>query len=233
MTTPPTIADALLGRTRAAMLALLFDRADEWFHLRKLARETGASPGTAHRELRALVAIGLVLRQQVDTSVQFKANTDSPVFAELKSLLTKTAGAAQLLRAALSTLDRSVSTAFIYGSVARGEQRAGSDIDVMIVGTIGLAAVLKALKPAADALHREINPTVYTPEEFTRKARAGHSFIQRIIAEPKIFLIGDAPELGQLSEDRQAASPRAATRRNPASTARTRAQPRRRSSQSA
>jgi len=89
-----------------------------------------------------------------------------------------------------------VTLAFIYGSVARGEQRAGSDIDLMVIGSASLASVLKALRPAVEKLRREVNPTVYTEAEFARKAREGHSFVERVLKEPKILLIGEARELG-------------------------------------
>jgi len=220
-----SLASALLGRSRAALLSLLFEHPDEWFHLRQIARETGTSPGTAHRELGGLVDLGLVLRDAGDISVRFKANTEATVFPELKSLLAKTTGASRLLRAGLATLGNAVQAAFIYGSVARGEERAGSDIDVMIIGTTSLAAVLKALRSATDTLRREVNPTVYAPEEFARKAQRGHAFVERVMAEPKIFLIGDAHELGQLGQDREAASPRAPARRDSKTPARARSKP--------
>ena len=219
-----SVADVLLGRSRAALLSLLFGHADEWFHLRQIARESGMSAGTAHRELGVMVNLGLVLREPNETSVRFKANTEASVFAELKSLLAKTSGAPELLRAGLGELGDAVSGAFIYGSVARGEERAGSDIDLMIVGSVSLANVLKALRPAIEKLRREVNPTVYTSEEFVRKAQQGHAFIQRVLAEPKIYLIGGAHELGQFGEDRKTASPRADARRSSTPAARARSQ---------
>jgi uncharacterized protein len=223
-----SLAEALLGRSRAALLSMLFGHADEWFHLRQIARESGTSPGTAHRELGTLVELGLVLRDPSQVSVRFKANTDAAVFPELKSLLAKTSGARELLRGCLTGLDDKVRVAFIYGSVARTEERAGSDIDVMIVGTVSLTDVLKVLRPAVAALRRELNPTVYSLQEFARKSSQGHSFIRRVLGEPKIFLIGDAHELGQLGQDREAASSRPAAGRDSAPAARARSKPRRR-----
>jgi predicted nucleotidyltransferase len=232
MTTYPRdpVAVGLLGRTRAALLSLLLSHADEWFHLRQIARECATSPGTAHRELQSLVALGLVIREPGATSVRFKANMDAPVFPELKGLLAKTAGALPMLRECMVALDNAVRAAFVYGSVARGEEKAGSDIDLMVVGSVTLAAVLKALRPAAQELRREVNPTVYTTGEFARKAQEGHSFIRRVLAEPKVFLIGDERELGKLGEDREAASPRPAAGRDTAAAARSPAKHRRRPS---
>ena len=228
-----SIAGALLGRTRAAILSFLFEHPDEWFHLRQIARETRASPGTTHRELGGLVDLGLILRDAGDVSVRFKANIEAAIFPELKSLLAKTAGASQILRAGLATLGESVQTAFIYGSVARGEEHAGSDIDLMIIGTASLAAALKALQPAMEALRRTVNPTVYSPDEFASKAQRGHAFVQRVIAEPKIYLVGGMHELGQSGQDREAASSRAPARRDSKAAARAGSKPRRRASRRA
>jgi predicted nucleotidyltransferase len=212
-TTPPaSFADSLLGRTRAGLLGHVLGHPDEWFHLRQIARESGASAGTAHRELQALVDLGLLLRESSGAAVRFKANTEHPVFPELQSLLAKTGGVSALIRSGLATLGDAVETAFIYGSVARGEQRASSDIDLMVIGNVSLVRLLKALRPAIETLRREVNPTVYTREEFARKAREGHSFVERVLGEPKIFLKGDARELGQSGENRKAAPARSTTR---------------------
>ncbi|HUF19678.1 MAG TPA: helix-turn-helix domain-containing protein [Burkholderiales bacterium] len=225
---PASLADALLGRTRAALLALLLEHPDEWFHLRQIARESGASAGTAHRELQSLVELGLLLREADGATVRFRANSEHPVFPELQGFLAKTAGAFELIRSGIARLGDSVASAFIYGSVARGEQKADSDIDLMVIGSTSLATVLTTLRPAVESLRRELNPTVYSAEEFSSKAREGHSFIERVLREPKIFLKGDASELEQLGKDRKAAPARPATRRNPATVKRTRTQPGRR-----
>jgi predicted nucleotidyltransferase len=227
-TTPATLADSLLGRTRAALLGHVLGHPDEWFHLRQIARESGASAGTAHRELNALVDLGLLLRESIGAAVRFKANTAHPVFPELQSLLAKTGGMPALLRSGIESLGDAVETAFIYGSVARGEQRASSDIDLMVIGDVSLSGLLKALRPVTGALRRDVNPTVYSREEFDRKAREGHSFVERVLAEPKIFLKGGVRESGKPGENRKVASPRGEARRNPKAVARPGAQPRRR-----
>jgi predicted nucleotidyltransferase len=219
VTSSTSLASSLLGQSRAALLALLFEHPDESFQSRQLARYAAISPGTVHRELATLVELGLVLREVEETAVRFKANEAAPVYPELKALLAKTAGAAQLLRAGLTALGEAVQVAFIYGSVAAGQARASSDIDLMIIGTASLSAVLKALRPAIETLRREVNPSVYPAAEFALKTHQGHSFIRRILAEPKIFLIGDEHELRELGQDRKTASARSASRRNPASAA--------------
>jgi DNA-binding MarR family transcriptional regulator len=203
---PDSLASTLLGQSRAALLALLFEHPDESFQSRQLARYAAISPGTVHRELASLVALGLVLREVDEAAVRFRANVAASVYPELKGLLAKTSGASQLLRAALGKLGAAVRVAFIYGSIATGKARANSDIDLMIIGAVSLSTALKALRPAIERLRRDVNPSVYPAAEFALKSQQGHSFIRRIMAKPKIFLIGDEHELGQLSQDRKAAS---------------------------
>jgi predicted nucleotidyltransferase len=138
-----------------------------------------------------------------------------------------------MLRSGLAALGDAVELAFIYGSVARGEQRASSDIDLMVVGNVPLSAVLKALRPVTETLRREVNPTVYSRAEFARKAKEGHSFVERVLAEPKIFLKGDARELGQSGENRKAAPARGTPRRNSKTATGVGSQPRRRKTRGA
>lgn len=227
-TAPASLASSLLGQSRAALLALLFEYPDESFQSRQLARYAGISPGTVHRELGTLVELGLVLREAEETAVRFRANEAASIYPELKALLAKTAGAAQLLRDGLTALGEAVQIAFIYGSVAKGQARASSDIDLMIIGTASLSNVLKALRPNIERLRRAVNPSVYPAAEFALKTRQDHPFIRRVLTEPKLFLIGDEHELGQLSQDRKAASAHRRARRNPAVAARRRTGPARR-----
>jgi len=181
-------------------LALLFGHTDEAFHLRQVVRETGLSPGGVHRELAQLVEADLVTRTQQGRQVYFQANPASPIFAELKSLLVKTAGVADVLRETLAPLAASISIAFVYGSVARGEERRASDVDLLVIGDASFAAVTQALAPAQRRLSREVNPTVYTPDEFRQKLAAGHHFLRSVTAREKLFLFGNEHDLRHLGK---------------------------------
>lgn len=202
------LADLLFGAYRRDALALLLLHPDVALHVREIARITGKSPGTLLRELDRLADAGILLRKPVGNHVQFQANGGCPIYEELRNILKKTAGIADVLRVALEPLADRIGAAFVYGSVARGDERGGSDLDVMIVGDAKFADIILALAPARDTLRREINPNVFPPDEFAAKLAAGEPFLQRVMADRKIFLIGTDDDLGQLAAHRQAQAAR-------------------------
>jgi predicted nucleotidyltransferase len=164
-------------------------------HVREIARATGKIPGTLLRELNQLADAGVLLRQPMGNQVHFQANRQCPIYEELRGILKKTSGLADVLREALEPLLGKVKAAFVYGSVARGDERAGSDVDLMVVGEARLADVVHALAPAHEALRREINPNVYRTSEFGAKLAAGEPFLQRVMEDRKIYLIGGEDDL--------------------------------------
>ena len=204
-----TLADLLFGVYRRDALALLLLHPEAALHVREIARVTGKAPGTLLRELDRLTEAGILLRKSVGNQVQFQANGACPIYEELRSILKKTAGVADVLRAALEPLTARIRAAFVYGSIARGDERAGSDLDVMVVGDADFADVVLALAPAGEALRREVNPNVYPPAEFAAKLAAAEPFLERVMADRKIFLIGAEDDLGQLAAHRKAQAPRA------------------------
>ena len=127
-----------------------------------------------------------------------------PVYPELAGLMRKTSGLGDVLRAALAGLEGRIQVAFVYGSQAKHEAGPDSDVDLMVIGEVGFAEVVSALAQAQDTLGREINPTVYSAGEFRGKAASGHPFVRSVLKDPKIFLIGDADELGKLATERVA-----------------------------
>lgn len=164
-----TLAHFLLGQTRSSVLSALLLRPETALHVRELARLTGASPGSLHRELRTLADWGLLRREETGRQVYYRANVDSPVFGELAGLLRKTAGLVDVLRESLAPLSDRIQRAFVYGSMARGGEHAHSDVDVMIIGNLDFADAVLALSPAQQKLRREVNPTVFTQREFAQK----------------------------------------------------------------
>ena len=193
---PKALADVLFGKGRGAILGLLYEHPDESFYYRQLARELGGlSVGTIQRELDLLSQLGLLERSTVGKQVFYRANRSHPVFPELRSLVAKTVGTIPMLRSALAPLADSVSVAFIYGSVARGEERSESDIDLMVVGKASLEDVLGKLSNVEASLRRAVNPTVYSPSEFKTKLGSRNHFLRSVVRSEKIFLIGDEDEL--------------------------------------
>ncbi len=188
-----TLAHFLLGQTRSSVLAALLLRPEVSLHVRELARLTGVSPGSLHRELRALAEMGLLVRQEEGRQVYYRADTQCPVFDELAGLLRKTAGLVDVLREALVPLAGQVEQAFVYGSMARGSEHVHSDVDLLVIGEVDFADVVLALVPAQAVLRREINPTVFSRAEFERKLKQKDGFVTQIWSGPKLWLLGPEP----------------------------------------
>ena len=198
--TAPGIPPSLFGRTRQALLALLYTRPDEEHLQESLIQLAGLGRGTVQRELEFLARAGVVRRTVRGRQVYFQANADSPIHAELRSLVVKTVGAADVLRGALAPLQGRIRVAFVYGSVAAGAERRGSDVDVMVIGEASFAEVSEALAGAQKTIGREVNPSVYAPADFRAKLAAGHHFLRSVAAGEKLFLIGDDRELARLAK---------------------------------
>ena len=198
------IAEQLLGNSRAAILATLLLRPDETVHGRELARLTGISPGTLHRELQALTEMGLLTRREVGRQVFYSADQSFPLFEDLASIMRKTAGVADVLRAALVPLQDRIRCAFVYGSMAAGKKSAARDIDIMLICDAEFGAVVRALAPTKATLRREVNPVVMRGAEFSRKRRGKSGFIANVLRSPKLWLIGEENDLPKPAKNRPA-----------------------------
>jgi predicted nucleotidyltransferase/biotin operon repressor len=198
------LAHQLLGSSRSAILAALLLHPDESVHGRELARLTGISPGTLHRELQTLTESGVLTRRQTGRQVFYAADRTCPIFDELAGLLRKTTGLADVLRDALAPIADRVEFAFVYGSMASGNATGHSDVDVMVLGDVGFSDVVRALGSTQATLRREVNPTVMKPVEFARKRRARDGFVASVQREPKIWLIGNDDDLAKLGKNRPA-----------------------------
>jgi predicted nucleotidyltransferase len=193
------VQDWLFPRVRRAVLTLLMRDPGKRWHLREVVRRADCAIGTVRRELKGLVDCGIVVENRDGNRTYYQANSQCPVYAELTGLIRKTSGLADVLRTALAGLGDRVIVAFVYGSQARQEAGPTSDIDLMVIGEVGFAEVVSVLAQAQDTLGREVNPTVYSPKEFARKSSSGHHFVQSVLKDRKLFLIGDADELGRLA----------------------------------
>ena len=198
MGTASALSDTLFGRTRGAVLSVLYGHVGEAVYLRQLARRIHIALGPVQREVRQLVDAGLVTKKIVGAQTLYSANQESPVFAEIKSLVTKTVGMHDVLHAALAPLRKKINLAFVYGSVARSRETEHSDIDLMVVGKLDFSIAVSILADAQKILNREINPTVYSVNEFRNKVRG--NFLKTVLAENKLFIIGDENVLRELGE---------------------------------
>ena len=198
MGTGNTLSNTLFGRTRGAVLSILYGHVGESFYLRQLARDTEIALGPVQREIRQLVDAGLVARKIVGAQTLYSANQQSPVFAEIKNLVAKTVGMHDVLYEALDPLRKKINLAFVYGSVARSGEAEHSDVDLMVVGKVDFSAVVSKLADAQRTLNREINPTVYSVKEFRGKVRG--NFLKNVLAEKKLFIIGDENVLRELGQ---------------------------------
>ena len=197
---------SLFGHTRSALLAVLYGHADRSFYVRQLVRAIGAGHGALQRELKYLTEMGLVLRRTQGNQVLYQANSQSPIFSEVKSLITKTVGIHDVIRSALVSLGSEIQIAFVYGSVARQKERADSDVDLMVLGNASFSDVVSALGPAQTALGREINPTLFPVSEFRSKLAAGNHFLRSVMKEKRLFVLGTDHELAKLASKQLAGS---------------------------
>ncbi|MXN77930.1 helix-turn-helix domain-containing protein [Burkholderia sp. 4701] len=194
-----SLTSTLFSEYRRRVLGLLLLRPDEAFHVREIARLTDTTPGTLHKELSRLAEAGILSRDRQGNQVVYRANRHCPVYEELAGIMRKTSGLAGVLAEALSPCAAQIRAAFVFGSVARGGETPGSDIDVMLIGAVGFATVVRLLYDAQAELGREINPKVLSPDEWRSGIDGGDAFLRDVYGKPKIFLIGNDDDLAELA----------------------------------
>ncbi|GAB5562625.1 MAG: hypothetical protein SynsKO_42720 [Synoicihabitans sp.] len=186
----------LFPKARAELLRILFAEEGRTFHLRELARLSGLTVGTLQVEVQKLCEAELLLSSRDGNRRYLKANAEHPVFNELHHLVIKTSGLRDVLFNALQDV-AGIEAVFVFGSAAAGTSKANSDVDLMVIGKIGLRNISPLLRKASNKLEREINPVVYSSKEFIAK-RSQNSFIQDVLNKPKLFIVGTEHELAGL-----------------------------------
>jgi predicted nucleotidyltransferase len=190
------LADALFSKVQQRVLGLLFVNADRSFYTNEIVRFVDSGIGVVQRELEKLSASGLVSVKKIGNQKHYQANRDAPIFDELRGIMLKTVGLADILRLALLPLADRIQVAFIYGSIAKGSDTVQSDIDVLIIGKeLAYADVYGALNTSEAQLGRPVNPSIYSMQELQRKLADDNAFVSRVLEQPKIFLIGSADDL--------------------------------------
>lgn len=190
------LADALFSNTQQRVLAYLFGQPQRSFYATELISLASSGSGAVQRELARLEQSGLVTVKRVGTQKHYQANPRSPIYAELCGIAQKTVGLAEPLREALAPLAKRIAAAFVFGSVSKRSDTAASDIDLMVVSDdLDYADVFGALEPVTARLGRPVNPTVYSRLELAKRRKQGNAFVTRVIAQPKIWLIGTENDL--------------------------------------
>jgi DNA-binding transcriptional ArsR family regulator len=192
-----SLSALLFPEYRRRVLGLLLLRPELALHGREVARRTGLAPGTITRELTKLAEAGLLNRERRGNQQVYSANVASPVHAELASILRKTSGVVEVLQDALVPIADQLHVAFVFGSVAQGRETAGSDLDVMLVGSVRLRDAITALHPAEALVGRQINAQLFSVQEF--RTKAGTAFMKNVLSKPKLFLLGSDDELEELA----------------------------------
>jgi DNA-binding transcriptional ArsR family regulator len=183
--------DAIFPKIRQAIFAATLLHPDRWWYLSDLARHLGVRPSSLQRELANLVDAGILHQRRDGNRMYFQPNPNCPFLAELQGLMLKTVGLVDVLQEALDPFTDRIDWAFVYGSMARSEELASSDVDLMIIGRVGLADITPALRRAEGRLNRLVNPTLYSREEFATKLAAGHAFLRAVLDGEKLFILGD------------------------------------------
>jgi predicted nucleotidyltransferase len=194
----PRALAALFPTIRGDVLAATLTRPDKWWYLSELAESLKTTPSSLQRELRGLVAGGILQQRREGTRTYYRADVRSPLFPHLRSLLEKTVGLLPTLERMLERFRTRIDCAFVYGSIARREEHAGSDVDLLVIGSAGLSELAPALRKAESRLGRDINVTSYSAREFREKLATKDHFLSETLREPKEFVRGDQHVLDEL-----------------------------------
>ena len=190
---PKSTLGRLIGsEARAKVLTAMLLGAVERYYVRDLAKRLDLPPTAVSRELLTLEQLGLVRRQSEGRRLYCELNREASVLPELRILVLKLGGIAEALRTALGKHQAAIRWAFLYGSMASGRDTTSSDVDLFVVGDVSSIELAELLRPTSDVLGREINHYLITPAEFREKRKTGQHFVSRVLAGPKVNLVGDA-----------------------------------------
>lgn len=179
----------LSSKTRAEIFRLLFSSQGRELHVRELARQSSLNEASLRQELSNLKGLDLIIGRRDGNRVYYKANQDHPIYTEIRNLVLKTTGLVEVLKNALETSD--IKIAFVFGSIAAGKEAAHSDVDLMVIGNIGLRALSSRLSEISSQVGREINPHVMTEEEYRKRKKTKDHFATHVLSGPKLFIRGN------------------------------------------
>jgi DNA-binding transcriptional ArsR family regulator len=192
------LANILSSRVRAEIFRLLFGLNEKELHLRELERQAGLSLGTIRQDLQKLLKLDLVKTRRDGNRLYYRANTEHPLYPEIRNLVLKTAGLVEIFKSALN--QEGVRVAFIFGSLANNRDKGGSDVDLMAIGAVTLRDLSSWLSGVTDQIGREINPHTMSVEEFQRRKKKGDHFLSNVLLSPKLFIVGSENDLAAMGQ---------------------------------
>ena len=191
-----SLGNVLFTKTQQKVLGLLYTRPDKSFYLNEIVRLSKMGKGTIKRELERMEASGLLSVERIGNQNHFSVNKDCPIYPELLGIVRKTFGVADVIYAALKPFDEQIKMAFIYGSIAKAEDTAKSDIDLLVVAEdLAYSELIESLFDAENSLGRPINPTIYGIDEIRKKINQDNAFVTRVMDQPKIWIKGDENDI--------------------------------------
>lgn len=192
------LAELLSSNIRAEIFRNLFGVAqDKALHMREIERRTGFAIGTVQKELHKLQRLDIIIREKDGNRVYYRANTAHPLYPDIRNLVLKTSGLVDVIRNAMSG-EKGIKVAFVFGSLARHEEKAISDVDLMVIGDIGLRKLTGLLMDVSGKIGREINPHTFSEKEFVKRKKDKDHFVNQVLESPKIFIIGTENELAEM-----------------------------------
>ncbi len=194
--------DSLLAKTTQGLLAATVLQPERWWYLSDLAKHMGRRPSSLQSPLTSLVTAGILRRRREGNRVYFQADPACPFRHELQGILAKTVGLFEVLQDALAPFQSRIVVAFVHGSVASGHQRPASDVDLIVIGTLGLSKLAPVLDAIEERLGRAVNASTYTVEEFGKKLAAKNHFLRAVLDKEKLFIVGTADDLERIARRR-------------------------------
>ena len=191
-----TLSELLSSQVRAEIFRILFDGTNREVHVRALERESSVSFGSIRQEMKKLTRLDLVNSRRDGNRLYYSANTEHPLYPEIIELVNKTVGYVTILKEALS--DKTIKLAFVFGSAAEGSEKAQSDLDLVVVGEIGMRRLSTLLTGCEERIGRPINPHTFRVDEFRKRASKNDHFVSRLLSSPKVFVIGSEDELTRI-----------------------------------
>ena len=191
-----TLSILLSSRARAEIFRLLFSGLEEELHVREIQRRSGLNDSTIRQELRKLADLDLIRGRKDSNRIYYSANKENPLYQDIQNLVIKTSGLVDVLKSSLQ--DERIKIAFVFGSIPKGEINAGSDVDIMVIGEIGLRNLSSLLSGIPEKIGREVNPYVLRRAEFRKRLQDKEHFLSSVLRSPKIFIIGNEHDLSAM-----------------------------------